>query len=70
MTTHRMTTAHSVSDRLRQILSAPGAALARFFSAVRAAHEMERLMTMGDRELARHGLRRDEIVRHVLSSMR
>lgn len=54
-------------------LGAGFAQLMAFFYAISSAHrcslEAQRLMALSDAELARHGLKRDEIVQHAFRSV-
>ena len=55
----------SVSARIGAGLAAVGRFLSDLSNARRCALEAERLMALSDAQLARRGLRRDEIVSHV-----
>ena len=56
----------SVSARIAAGLAAVGRLLCDLSNARRCAIEVERLMALRDAELARRGLRRDEIVAYAL----
>jgi hypothetical protein len=50
---------------LRALLRSIGVFFINMTNAAQMSHEIERLMAMSDGELARRGLRREDIVRHV-----